>query len=337
MLLLLAGEGVCRLFDWHDILLYRPHPRLLWEWIPDQDATERVEGFPVRINTSGFRGPEFSRLKPPDTVRIVAAGGSCTFGAQIELKNTFPEQLRENLLREDPPMNLEVINAGVNGYSIFQVLIVLTEKILPLKPDLVIVAYSFNDGWQFFDQDADEALKEEIRRGVETRNLLKRSALLNFLYWEIGTIRSALARGKYDLQDWDRKVELSPEIQEEIEEKYRQNLEGIIAACRDHGIELCFLMQTSREQLNGDDPLFKPTQDVFRRVAHENGIAIVETLEAFRSASGEKLFRDAVHPTVAGHRITGRLLADEIIRRGWYGAGPGIPPGVRNGGAPSGR
>ncbi len=97
-------------------------------------------------NSLGYRGPEFSLEKPAGTFRIVAMGGSTTYGATLEnWRDAYPAQLERILHDEYGYAQVEVINAGVGGYSTWDLLADLTYRILDLDPDLVIIYTATND------------------------------------------------------------------------------------------------------------------------------------------------------------------------------------------------
>jgi lysophospholipase L1-like esterase len=96
-------------------------------------------------NALGYRGAEIALPKPAGTVRIVAMGGSTTYGTSVRPDETYPYYL-EQVLREDyGNPNVEVINAGVFGYTSYQTLANLTFRIVELEPDVVIIYHAGND------------------------------------------------------------------------------------------------------------------------------------------------------------------------------------------------
>lgn len=127
-------------------LLHRPStaPGLHYELNPGVSAD--VRGVKISINSLGFRGPEVSRVKPPNTIRIVAMGASVAFGWTVPIEESYPAQL-ERLLNErvqGTDRHYEVFNMGVGGYSTRDEVAALEAKGLPLDPDLVIVDFHPN-------------------------------------------------------------------------------------------------------------------------------------------------------------------------------------------------
>ena len=109
-------------------------------------ATEtRFQGFSVRINALGFRGPETTMPKPPGVYRIVALGDSVTFGWGVDDEHTFLRRLEADLNAGVPGRRFEVINTGLPGYDSVQELATLERRALALSPDLVLLTYVVND------------------------------------------------------------------------------------------------------------------------------------------------------------------------------------------------
>src|SRR5262249_29739819 len=80
----------------------------------------------VQTNSLGFRGPEFDP-KNKKALRVVAVGDSCTFGFGVSDNNhTYPAQLYR--LLNERYSDAEVINAGVVGYTSYQVLRLLEKQ-----------------------------------------------------------------------------------------------------------------------------------------------------------------------------------------------------------------
>ena len=98
-----------------------------------------------RHNSFGFRGREFAVSKPENTYRIVTLGGSTTYSSGVDnFEHSYPSLL-EAYLRDKGFDAVEVINAGASGYTSHQNLINLQFRVLPLRPDLIIVYQGFND------------------------------------------------------------------------------------------------------------------------------------------------------------------------------------------------
>ena len=99
----------------------------------------------ARTNSLGFRGPDFEPSKPPNTFRVVALGGSSTFGFHNEDDETYPHYLQGRFESEDRGQRVEVINAGFPYYTTASIRSLLEEEVAGYDPDLVTLYTAYND------------------------------------------------------------------------------------------------------------------------------------------------------------------------------------------------
>ncbi len=97
-------------------------------------------------NALGYRAEyEIEVPKPPDRFRIVALGGSTTYGYLIPNGLTYPDDLQRLLGDEYHYHDVEVINAGVQVYTTWETLANLEFRVLELQPDMIIIYHAHND------------------------------------------------------------------------------------------------------------------------------------------------------------------------------------------------
>lgn len=97
-------------------------------------------------NSRGYRGPEIAVPKPEGAFRIVALGGSTTYGELLDdWRDAYPARLEQMLHDEYGYEQVEVINAGVPYYTTWDTLVNFEFRVLDLQPDLVIVYHAVND------------------------------------------------------------------------------------------------------------------------------------------------------------------------------------------------
>ena len=100
----------------------------------------------ITINSLGFRGTEFSEIKPLDTYRIFMVGGSTMFGAGATADETTIPGFTQGFLNErDFGFDIEVINAGIQGADSDSELNLAEQKLRKFNPDLIIVYDGWND------------------------------------------------------------------------------------------------------------------------------------------------------------------------------------------------
>jgi len=116
-------------------------------------------------NSRGFRSKELTIPKPEDTFRVAILGGSTVYTIKVnDNTKTFPHQL-ETLLREKhESRNIEVLNAGVGGYTSWECLINFAFFVLDYEPDLLIMYLGVNDVHaRFVETDSFEGNNQGYR------------------------------------------------------------------------------------------------------------------------------------------------------------------------------
>lgn len=136
--------------QYHAYALYTDIPMQEWALAPHHYQiyypTPNYRHAGTVHNSLGFRGSEISRVKPPGVFRIVLVGGSSTYDTSIPDNNqTFASKLSDALKNTYQYKHVEVINAGVPGYTSWESLINFEFRVLDLSPDLVVYYEAVND------------------------------------------------------------------------------------------------------------------------------------------------------------------------------------------------
>ncbi len=122
-----------------------PHPTLGWYHQKQKKAILRKDPMEVEVNTNseGFRGiREYQKQKPTTVRRILSLGDSFVFGWGVKDTETFSAQL------EAGNSNLEVINLGVAGYGIDQIMLSFRTIGKQFNPDYVLIGAFPEDFWR---------------------------------------------------------------------------------------------------------------------------------------------------------------------------------------------
>ena len=99
----------------------------------------------AEINSQGLRGPEFSMDKPNDVYRIIAVGGSTTFGEGVGEQFTWPALLQKSLNDLETSKRIEVINGATAGIKNIQKYQLIKGDYSDFDPDLFILYEGAND------------------------------------------------------------------------------------------------------------------------------------------------------------------------------------------------
>ncbi|HYC51567.1 MAG TPA: GDSL-type esterase/lipase family protein [Gemmatimonadaceae bacterium] len=107
-------------------------------------AFRYYNGTVAHANSLGYRGPEITVDKPKDVLRVVLLGGSTTHGWGVHDTATIDAFMRRRLASERSP-RYEIINAAMDGYDSRQILERISNDVLRLDPDILIINGGIND------------------------------------------------------------------------------------------------------------------------------------------------------------------------------------------------
>jgi len=283
------------------------------------------------INSLGFRGPEISASKSNGSVRIVCMGDSRTFGLWLSpdglrYDNDYPAALEESLREQKGLERVEVINAGVVGYTSANGLAQLQTEVLQLRPDIVTIAFGFNDHNLVWNR----ALLVREPRHSFSRELFY---IASHSYW------FQLAKAAYDKFG---ALHALPFTERWVEpEAYQYNLHRFAEIGRSRGIRVLFVSQTLRpiemgesdrigndktnpyvlagvKDLEGLHQLDRSYRYMLYEVAGEEDVPVADASLAF-SENHEPLFSqyDLVHCNPAGAHLIAETIRRKLIERGW--------------------
>lgn len=284
-------------------------------------------------NSLGFRGKEFPFRKTPGIFRIAMIGGSAVYSSRVRSDiGTIPAQL-ESALKSLGHENVEVINAGVSGYSTAEMLIQLQFRVLELSPDLVIVYEAINDLHNRY-------VPPELHRG-DNRGRLQRWSGETFPFWARSYLGRALGYRlgylqKYLYMDYyvgaptylghtapasaTKGIDFKDLLRKNGTGYFRENLLSIQAICQARGIPVVFSTYGYTRQRQ--DLGYLATKDyqsgleemneAIRSLARERGVPLIE----FQTQMPEDktFWRDEFHVSSQGAHKAGRIIAKKLIQ-----------------------
>ena len=299
-------------------IAYRPHPYVNWELIPGADMKSGETA-----NEQGFRGPLRAIAKPDGVVRVACIGGSTTFTSKVRDRFAYPAQLEIALAALEPDKRIEVLNAGVPGYTTAESLMNLVFKVLDHEPDVVVVYHAYNDykarthpGYRRDYRHYRRVWVEEDCVVHPLVRLVEPSALFRFM-----RLRLTDHRRHGSLYYWVSTIDEAPggpppEIEPEANlDGFRDNLRAIHDVCRGRGIHLVLATQALHDTVVGAKagvPLRK-LNEVTRALAGELGAPLCDAARDFPQRFNFRPL-DPVHMTGSGARLLAAKVAETIHR-----------------------
>jgi lysophospholipase L1-like esterase len=277
-------------------------------------ARGRLHDSEVRINQLGFRGGEIS-LEKGDRFRIVALGESTTFGVTVEPGDRpWPEVLEDRIRRELAcRAPVEVINAGVAGWTLANQLSRFETDIRPLAPDLILSYHGYNGFSWFFGNLPGLPFLPVPRVSPRPSRLLERAEK---------TLRLRALRERY-ARELDPAAALNTDVMATV---YADEYQSLIRAARASGALLALasfnlaVNQTSPDEVVDFYAASFPDvrsailanqlhTRLLRRLASPPGVRFLDTAPGV-DGEYQGLFVDLIHFTQAGRdRLADRLLA----------------------------
>ena len=285
------------------------------------------------VSSQGLRNPEVVIPKPKNRKRILVLGDSVTFGTSVSREEAYPAQLEEILsaAAEEP---IEVINAGVSGYSPFNQLQYYKTRGRQFEPDIVVVGFCMNDvanprlHWDNAGESIEDIPEEAIPNDIYDRkaNRKKDSVLTRSVLY--ATIKSRATRLFAD-ETADAKVptfitgedpNLSIEVlvdQSSLEWAWLSSMyDQLLASIQEDGAQMMVVIFPLEYQLDTDYPHL-PQQNLMEYCGSRS-ITSLDLLPRFRQEPFGDFFLedkgvlDPWHLSKRGHHVTATHLAGLI-------------------------
>lgn len=297
--------------------IYRPTsiPNLGWEPTPGAVKKNNVT---YLINLSGFRDKTNGiwRQWKSNDLKIAFIGDSITYGGGVNYENTFC-CIVESILSKTGFNTVRVVNFGMLGINSRQHWAILKYKVIPLKPDIVIIAYFLNDterrkveklpiSFQYILRyfHFGTFLSERIITFLENR---KAQQIRNPPGNELG--RENLYEGytkktidTYDTMAWEDNKEI---------------ILSMKRLCNQEGIKyFAFVIFPFEDQIKGSCPA--TPQKKITQFLSDNAIPYLDMAkiyEIYSRINNEKLYlqEDNCHPNATGHYIAGKAISEWLL------------------------
>jgi lysophospholipase L1-like esterase len=305
------------------------HLRLLRQgefWaVYDPDLGYRLNPGFGDINAQGLR----DHPVPPksERFRVLVLGDSVAFYGD-DVDDTYVGHLRQNLRREPGLADVEVLNAGVKGYTNYQELLYLKRDGVRLEPDLVGVGFVLNDVFRFLQLFRVEdgvivgegyAFTPEVLEGTSPLyRLLRKSVFLVWLRRRLSALdQSAVlgAGGDYSFEHRpDFHTAWLDEPWSDIEAQLREMKQlGEQAGFQVFLVAFPFGDQYREDYLARDREYVLKPQRKLREICTRLEIPFLDLHPLLDGA--RDLEDDRIHLTAEGRRRVGALVAGFLMER----------------------
>jgi lysophospholipase L1-like esterase len=300
-----------------------PHPYLGYQLNP-----EYVSPDGTRQHSQGgwFRGKGPDEKKP--ALRILALGGSTTYGEAVaDPKSTWPALLEEELSRTMGP-DVEVLNAGVPNWTTFELLGVAAFWAPALKPDWVVVHTGFNDAFTHGYPEEGGTDNTRYRHAFRIKALpLGAGPMLRFSNVGRLLLFPWLKREGFFTDDVNaammhprpRGKALHDEQKKASGAFFRRNLKNLIMLLQQSGAQVVLApvpLAPEKSRDPGVGPYFLGAFEATRRnatlaesVAQQMGIPFVDVSPGLT----ENEFLDVAHLDEKGHAIKAKRVAQALL------------------------
>ena len=254
---------------------------LVYAMRPNAQVEVASMNWRVETNSDGFRDGPFAPVSLPRSHRIAAVGDSVTLGFWVEQSESWPDQL-EDLLNLPSPgsrCHFEVMNFGVTGYDLGQEVELVRSRVLPFRPDSLILAITSND--------------EEIGADAGLWRHFTRSRSRTWDFFALRWLR--MQRDAEEDRTTPRLIELN----------------SLVTGPKIPVLVVLFpdLDPNIREQ---DERRRKRIAES----ARSQGFHVLDLGSVFDNNGGSSLGIDTVHPTPEGHRLSAKEIAHALKQSG---------------------
>ncbi|MBS0289122.1 MAG: hypothetical protein JSS07_03660 [Proteobacteria bacterium] len=219
----------------------------------------------IATDSHGFIGP--SEVHQTPDYKIVFLGGSTTECLYMEETERFPylvgRQLEKVLNKK-----INTYNGGVSANESMHSLNILLNKVLPLKPQVVVLMHNINDLVILRSQGS---------------------------YWYPYSLKSHVQTSKNVFTRYEFPKQQHQADDKQFEEEFRRNLVTFIAICRIRDIRPVLMTQANRIK---NDALYHRFNEVIREIGAQQNVLVIDLAKSIPSKTS--YLYDNYHYTAKG-------------------------------------
>ncbi len=266
------------------------------------------------LNRLKLRDYYDSPEKPPGAWRLLVIGDSFTYGAGVEIPETFVKKT-ERMAHEEVSKRIEIWNCGFPGWDTEREVEYLENTALGYSPDMITICFYLNDAT---DWEEHPMIFSEWYKSMEKNNFLDK---VSYLY------------------RWLHKRLLSMKITREttraFKEAYFTPVDGVDRwtlckrslrkarnLCDQNDIPFTLMIFPILVQLNENYP-FISIHERIKRFCEQFDIPVLDLLPAFQGQDAMSLrvrINDA-HPNAEGHTIAAKAFYSWLKEQNYFPSG----------------
>jgi hypothetical protein len=259
------------------VTLLRPSHDYMTHIAPN--AIER-QYYRLAIDQHGFIAP--SQIHDSPDRKIVFLGGSTTECLYVDEEKRFPYVVGRQL-ESASGLKINTYNGGRSANESLHSLNILINKVLPMKPSMVVMMHNVND------------LVALRKQGT---------------YWYQHSQKSHVQTSREVFTHYEFDPNLDQSLPEsELIQAYSRNLQLFIAICKIHGIQPVLMTQANRVEQS--ERLYHHFNDIIRNIAEENHILMIDLAKQI-PAEPDMLY-DHYHYTAKGSLQAAEYISQKLI------------------------
>lgn len=307
------------------------------EYLTSRDDTLRYRFAPgERLNSGGqlsslgLRNREITEKR--DQIRVLFLGDSLIWSGETSSGELYTQVIERSLNQNvgKGSREVEVINAGIPGYTTYQESEFLKIYGLDMKPDLVILGVVFNDLYYKYLHKPQKGKILGIEPSIHLNrfdvdtfpgSLFARSYLAHEAVYAKDQVVRKLTKGPFF--PFDHKDDFYLAWKEYAWKKERELVREMNDLLKERGIQFVIMAFPVRDQvddqylnLNRDYVLFP--QRKLREVCSDYGIPFWDLTETIYESGGAVLFKnDGIHLNQSGNDVIARELTVYLSSRSY--------------------
>jgi lysophospholipase L1-like esterase len=292
---------------------YTPQDKTYYHtWTPNIPhlLTKPEYSFERPTNSLGFGDKEWDKEKKTNEKRILSIGDSFTEGDGAHFDSSYVSLLRSKLAL--PQDSFSIMNAGVCGSDLFNNYIILKDKLISYKPDIIIQTLATND------ITTDILIRGGMERFQKNGTLKYTSAP----WWEPLYAISYISRLFFNAAGYNElllKGEIKPEVAESINNKVIDLLRQYSKLCNSNHTQFIIVLRPDRNEIETNKYYYD-----FEKITHyinsNKSITYIDLLPSYKQYIASEKSKPADyfwcydgHHNAKGYEMMAQIIADSII------------------------